>query len=217
MGVSDVTSLIAEGTLDPELLEALLEADRLDHIAKRALIDASGRTTSDGDAGVDSDAVAEEPHVSLAQQHLQNGVSAEVLAAARDDMATASTATAAAGLRDSHGEPEEDDTVGGVVNSSSRFSKNGTHESARVIDVNENKGCASMHVPGMGVRPCFFSSLYDGDASQQKVFDNSACDAVSAALTGFNACVLHYGQTVSISISLFMTSLNVHDIHYPLP
>ena len=59
-----------------------------------------------------------------------------------------------------------------------------------------------MHVPGMGVRPFFFSSLYDGQASQQIVFDNSACDAVLAALNGFNACVLLYGQTVSIIISL---------------
>ena len=65
-----------------------------------------------------------------------------------------------------------------------------------------------MHVPGMGVRPFFFSSLYDGPATQQTVFDNSACDAVSSALNGFNACVLLYGQTVSITTTSYLLLIN---------
>ena len=137
MGVGDVKSLIAEGTLDPELLEALLEADRLDHIAKRAQIDASNRNHDDGDTAGDTT-------VSSAQEHVQNDLVNEVglinegvtdeFAAGRDDDGTMNS-VAAGGVRDGHGDNDDN----GGANSSSRFSKNGSGDMARVIDVNENK------------------------------------------------------------------------------
>ena len=137
MGVGDVKSLIAEGTLDPELLEALLEADRLDHIAKRAQIDASNRNHDDGDTAGDTT-------VSSAQEHVQNDLVNEVglvnegvtdeFAAGRDDDGTMNS-VAAGGVRDGHGDNDDN----GGANSSSRFSKNGAGDMARVIDVNENK------------------------------------------------------------------------------
>ena len=140
MGVGDVKSLIAEGTLDPELLEALLEADRLDHIAKRAQIDASSRAHNDDEAGVDGSGAGPE---SLAQQQqlqnsLVNGVPTEEFAGGRDDGEV--TPAAAAGLRDdTNGDTGGEDGGGANGSSSSRFSKNGALDTARVIDVNENK------------------------------------------------------------------------------
>jgi hypothetical protein len=76
-----------------------------------------------------------------------------------------------------------------------KFSKNG--DVARVIDVNEGRGCVSMHVPGNGVRPFFFNHAYEGHTSQETVYASCAAESVVASLNGFNACVLCYGQTGS--------------------
>lgn len=66
---------------------------------------------------------------------------------------------------------------------------------ARVIDLNISAGCASMHVPGVGVKQFHFSNLYDGISSQSAVYSTSANDSIVAALNGFNSCILCYGQT----------------------
>lgn len=189
VGASEVKSLIAEGVVDPELLEALLEAERLDHIAKRAQIDAS---ISHQNWGTEYDASAG-PH----PQDAIVTVTDDVSQVPSPDELVLDDGLGAEALTE---QPEgrgvlNDERQGHNDDGGSRFGKNG--DTARVIDVNEDKGCVSMHVPGMGVRPFHFSNLYDGHASQQTVFDTSASDSITAALNGFNACVLCYGQTGS--------------------
>ena len=65
----------------------------------------------------------------------------------------------------------------------------------RIVDVNEEKAAVSLHVPGLGVRPFLFNSVFDGSSSQDKVYQNTLLDTVSAVLNGYNACILCYGQT----------------------
>ena len=66
---------------------------------------------------------------------------------------------------------------------------------ARVIDLNAAAGCASMHVPGVGVKQFHFSNLFDGISTQSIVYSSCASDSIVAALNGFNSCILCYGQT----------------------
>ena len=68
-------------------------------------------------------------------------------------------------------------------------------DSARILDVNDEQAVVSMHVPGLGVRPFLFQTVLNGAASQQKVFDKTVLDSVSAVMGGYNACILCYGQT----------------------
>ena len=37
--------------------------------------------------------------------------------------------------------------------------------------------------------------VFDGSSSQENVFEKTVTDTVSAVMTGFNACILCYGQT----------------------
>ena len=78
--------------------------------------------------------------------------------------------------------------------SSSKFAV-GKGFAARVIDLNAVAGCASMHVPGVGVKQFHFSNLFDGISTQSIVYSSCASDSIVAALNGFNSCILCYGQT----------------------
>jgi len=52
-----------------------------------------------------------------------------------------------------------------------------------------------MYVPGMGVRPFPFSRVFSGSTTQATCYDQCARQAICAALNGWNACILAYGQT----------------------
>merc|ERR1712072_1209239 len=54
-----------------------------------------------------------------------------------------------------------------------------------------------MFQPGAGIRPFVFARVFDGESSQEDVYENTARSSVCAALNGFNACLLCYGQTGS--------------------
>jgi len=53
----------------------------------------------------------------------------------------------------------------------------------------------AMFQPGAGIRPFVFARVFDDGSTQQEVYDQGARDSVCAALNGFNACFLVYGQT----------------------
>ena len=158
------------------------QAASLDHVAKRAQIDASNRFNSypsdsdirydDSDGGqVDAEdaditeSTVQDPHDIDVDEDLERSLE---LARSRSDRS-------------------QEKSSDRVLSSRSA--------TARVIDVNGKAGCLTMHVAGMGVRPFHFSNLYDGDASQSSVYYSSASDSVAAALNGYNSCVLCYGQT----------------------
>merc|ERR1719359_2639616 len=52
-----------------------------------------------------------------------------------------------------------------------------------------------MFQPGAGIRPFVFTRVFDGETAQEDVYDQSARGSVCAALNGFNAALLCYGQT----------------------
>lgn len=54
-----------------------------------------------------------------------------------------------------------------------------------------------MYAPGVGVRPFHFAHVFSDDASQALVYESHVRPLVTAAVNGFNACVLCYGQTGS--------------------
>lgn len=47
-----------------------------------------------------------------------------------------------------------------------------------------------------------FLRVFDGSSSQESVFEKTLTDTVSAVMTGFNACILCYGQTGCIGYSI---------------
>jgi hypothetical protein len=67
----------------------------------------------------------------------------------------------------SEGSKPENETDENIANYTKGKFSSMIGKTARVISVDEKNGCASMHVPGMGVRPFHFSNLFDGAASQR--------------------------------------------------
>ena len=68
-------------------------------------------------------------------------------------------------------------------------------ELPRVIGVQPNR--VNMFVPGAGVRPFTFSKCYNGNISQSTVYLETGRHVVMAALNGLNSALLTYGQTGS--------------------
>ena len=199
VGVAQVASLIEQGSADPELLEALMEAERIGHIARRANRDANrrarlGSAAAAGDWNSDDDDEAgdDDDDFWTTAAHSASGMHA-ASTSHEDQVGAFAAATSSTDDDDMH--------VAGVSHEhthNSRFgpTSKGAH-AARVIDINEAKSRIAMHVSGTGVRPFQFANVYDGGASQRAVFDGSVGDSVVAALNGFNASVLCYGQTGS--------------------
>ena len=67
-------------------------------------------------------------------------------------------------------------------------------DTAKVISVNPVQSTVTMNVPGRGVNPFYFSTVFDQQAGQKTIFDSTVAEAVTAALNGENACLLCYGQ-----------------------
>jgi hypothetical protein len=71
------------------------------------------------------------------------------------------------------------------------------NEAARIVEVHERSSFVSMYVPGTGVRSFNFSNVFSPNISQQQLYQKTAKESVEFALNGCNACVLCYGQTGS--------------------
>jgi Kinesin motor domain len=166
----------------------------LDHIAKRAQIDASNRFhsyPSEGDIRYDESTVAQIDieNIELTESTVQGLEEMDI----DEDF-------------DRSIDPAQERVDRTHDNLSDRLSSSKS-TTARVIDINAKAGCLTMHIAGMGVRPFHFSNLYDGDASQSSVYYSSSSDSVAAALNGYNSCVLCYGQTGKANPCIKM---NVH-------
>lgn len=68
-------------------------------------------------------------------------------------------------------------------------------ERAGIVEINDKTACVAMHIPGAGVKPFHYSSVFKGEASQRHVYEKSAQDAIVSILNGFNAAIMCYGQT----------------------
>ena len=168
IAVAQVDKLVGSN-LAPETIQALLDAEQLLHVAKRAELDARdplSRTWQDIDTDVESLGLVEKEREQSLQQALQHaGFDPRKKKAKADE--------------------KENEHAWDHVKSSG----------ARLLKVEQ--GSVSMFVPGAGVRPFHFASVFDGAARQREVYDGLAREAVLTALNGFNSCLLCYGQTGS--------------------
>jgi hypothetical protein len=191
----DVMQFVEGSQIDPDILAALIEADRIASASERAESDASledavGRRksgsasstecgasggSSDDRAGPETDSESEPVDVSLAAA----GEDADVRDPLSDD-----GALVRASLNHNNG-------IG-----NSRWRK-GEKDTSRVVDVNTQKCSVAMHVPGLGIRPFYFNKVHSGKTTQQEVYDESVSELVQNTMNGFNTCVLCYGQTGS--------------------
>jgi len=179
----EMKELIGElgGELDPEVVEMVMEADRLRAAGKRALREAQGprqkKTREDEEEAEEDRPDAEEGHQAWWEEDANN------LGAA------AAAAMPVAGQRVHDGRGMADAGEEEIGEAPSR-------EGPRLLAVTPPTRLA-MFQPGSGVRPFVFAHVFDGNASQEEVYEHTARSSVCAVLNGFNACLLCYGQTGS--------------------
>lgn len=68
-------------------------------------------------------------------------------------------------------------------------------ELARVVEINSQQSFVSMHIPGSGVRPFHYSYVYNTKIKQMELYEKSVKESISSVLNGCNACIMCYGQT----------------------
>ena len=182
VGRDELKPLVEDNEVDADLLEALLEVERMNTMARRAASEAAKDETSDDLAGHE-DGVAAGPEVPEAGQ---DDAAADPAAAVAEEILQANILEAQVMAANT----ASVQTAEGHYNPISR-----KVERAGIVEVNDRSACVTMHVPGAGVKPFHYSAVHKGDATQQQVYEKSAQGAVAAALNGFNACIMCYGQT----------------------
>ena len=190
LGIDEVKSLIDEGSVDPELLAALMEVERMSNLAKRLEFDARRTTTTNT---VDGTVINE---INPQQEDVPEAITvaqANALVAAMTHETMTSETTTEVDIRSEN----LDDIF-----------KARKNETARVVDISKPKSTISLNVPGAGIKSFQFMNVFDENASQSNVYNQSIQEMVVAMLNGFNSCVLCYGQ---VSFCLFdELYLNVH-------
>ena len=175
--------------IDPELLNALLEAEQMMNLAdKTKIMSNRKRHTSFGDMSFDMDAAVDEALKTDAENNNENIDQNSI----NENMNS----------NDSNIIVDENDSEDVLLSNlkhgsleSDGLSK--VKEGARVLDVNEDKSAVSMHVPGIGVRSFDFTNVFDGHTSQSNLYEKGVRQSITHLLNGFNACALCYGQTGS--------------------
>jgi uncharacterized protein YchJ len=187
--VKDLKPLLAneggEGPVDPDLLEALLDVDRLNLIMRRAQVDASDDTFDS--STLDQLNIAEDALVGIAEDPAPGPeFNDDILVATLEqhNVATGNEGNQSAQLGANF---EEFD-----IESSFQSKK---AERAGIVEIDTAGSTVCMHVPGVGVRPYHYAAVHAGTATQLEVYERSAQDAVCAVLNGHNSCVMCYGQT----------------------
>ncbi len=213
LSVTDMAPLLQEGgAADMDVLQALMDLERLQLAASRAEIDASAtaagqvikRWNSDRDR--DTNGSAGQGQGPEEDENFEN-LEREIVGVGRDDLENIQiNANHAAFLQSDSTEAEKDEDRHG----------NKKEGGARVVDCNVERGVVNMHMQGVGVKPFRFSNVHVGDGererltgavdkgkgSQRDVYVGSVRDSVTAALNGFNAAILCYGQTGSFLLFL---------------
>lgn len=175
--------------LPPEVLEALLEAERLEALVQgaedAAALD-SKRRRGRGDRGAD---VLEprdgDEHAHSEDDEVEGGAG---WASGAGHSAAALTVGLEGAEKEASALGEAAD--GGQPSSAGHLQR---RDGPRLLGLHPAR--VVMYVPGMGVRPFSFSRVLGGDVGQAACYDACAQPAVCAVLNGWNACVLAYGQT----------------------
>ena len=180
ISMNDVQQLGDSMASDPELLAILMEADRLSSLSKRAQLDA--RETVKSSEGHENNIENDSDDI-IIEDEIENIISNYGTENTSENNENANSNI----LRTDNKLVNDND------DSQSQWKKN--VESAKVVDINEKKACISMHLGGAGVRAFAFSCVNDASTTQNKMYQKGAQESVMAALNGFNACLLCYGQT----------------------
>lgn len=182
LGEDEVQELLAQlgGDLDPEVVAAVLEAERLRAASRSALRGATagerrGRNHNSGNDDEDQDDLEQD-----AGNQEEIPPTASVGDAMRD-MPLAGARSLAAPTAEAFEEELGDAPK---------------REGPRVLAISPPTRIA-MYQPGVGVRPFVFTRVFDEGCAQEDVYEQACRGSVCAALNGFNACMLCYGQTGS--------------------
>jgi len=197
-----VKSIIEEGEIDPDLLEALIEAERLTSLSQRADSDSRVRNLS-----LFPQHTSLEPDVSIHEFENMDAFQ-QTVGQVVQPLADISEDIVSQAIRASN--VCSDSTT---QNEPSRNWKK-TNESARVIELNKAKKVVSVNIPGSGIRPFYFSNVFDGASTQENVYAECAREAVTSCMNGYNACILCYGQTGSGKTHTQIGPDNILDMDY---
>lgn len=200
VGMDAMSSLVeAGGEITPEVMEALLEAERLQGLAARVEAEANSADRRWHGDDVDDGRGVFAPSSAMARQ-LRHGGDDDWEDGDWDGDALAEFGEAGAGgAGGARGADEGLDSGDGALAaaasppSATRFRRRG--DGPRVLATQRSR--VVMYVPGSGVRPFHYGRVHTTRAAQEDVYAESARPAVLSALNGFNACVLCYGQTGS--------------------
>jgi len=167
------------GDVDPELVEMVLEAERLKAAGRSELQKATRRTfRHQGESG-NADEEREEQERDTAADEQANA------AASGDNLRDMPLA----GARDLNVAPT-------VETEEEELGEAPRRDGPKLLAVSPPTRIA-MFQPGVGVRPFVFKRVFDDGAEQQEVYNQACRNSICSALNGFNACLLCYGQTGS--------------------
>lgn len=191
-------ALVKSHALDPKLIQAVLEAERLRVATDTAQsISAQreraawqgGATSTPGGYGSNNMYSAERKErkrISDAKSRGDGSKGTAPVVRAADSLAEA---LALVGTDPASG------AAGAKTDEDEKLMASTKRRNVRVMALQPSQ--VLMFMPGVGVQPFQFDSVHDGKALQSQVYDRVAKDSVVTALNGFNACILCYGQTGS--------------------
>lgn len=202
---SQVDALIAAsgGNMSPELIQALLEAQRLQHDAATALLDDDERRKrKHASAWVADSTNGHSTTLGMAQHSSQ--VAMNQIRAERAIAPGQPSEGSLQSLLSSRGVPDSASTssAGGTSSGSGDGDKDDDKEDqpravSRAQFVGTQPTQVVMYMPGSGVRPFTFPRVFGVDVDQRGIFDGLGREVVMGAMSGFNACLITYGQTGS--------------------
>eukprot|EP01042_Synura_sphagnicola_P003349 gene3349-4148_t len=202
LSVNDVSRAVEVDSVNPDLLEALAEMERLTLAADRVESEAFPHSSSSNNTdilhnsfvfpvlGGDSEVLPLPPGFSTDPNKLRLTKDRNVGENENDDEnRTESAHNARKGVDEEDGEGEC---------AGPRWRKpNATAESSKVVEVSNRKAQVTMCSPGVGIRHFNYSKVFEASGSQDEVYGHGARDLVTSVVNGFNACFLCYGQTGS--------------------
>jgi len=200
LSVNDVSRAVEVDSVNPDLLEALAEMERLTLAADRVESEAFPHSSSSNNTdilhssfvfpvlGGDSEVLPLPPGFSTDPNKLRLTKDRNVGENENDDENRTESAHNARKVVD------EEDGEGECAGP--RWRKpNATAESSKVVEVSNRKAQVTMCSPGVGIRHFNYSKVFEASGSQDEVYGHGARDLVTSVVNGFNACFLCYGQT----------------------
>ena len=179
---NDIKALTSEGgDITPELLSALLEADRLENSLKalneEINMDACKVQKEKGEGGGNK-------NEETGEHNNDNDNNAS-----KDASRSTALMEPLANMEAKKSEKAKEADLEQIINQQVK-------KEARILAVEKSR--AIMLVGGLGIRPFLFDGgCYGGSTAQASLYSRSGKYSVMSALNGFNACLLAYGQTGS--------------------